>query len=245
MAGFSMQDEIDFWIGGPGDKSPGQIGQHALFMSLLLVEQPWKKDAANLYSDFERFRKTRRSLDLKVQVAKAIELTMTLRALLMACYDTLVGGRWLGWASPLFVDHLRREGDYFVQALANKEREPAETELCSVLKFSGEHAAFAAGFLLDPTEVKKVHEARVLLGQFLELGDCCKAVKPALIDMSLRREKELDSYFQGLKPKTTKSIIHPLLAAHVVREGKRFVEIIERLRTSDVKGRIAALTAGR
>jgi hypothetical protein len=243
MAEFSMQGELDFWIGT--GKQPGSVPEHALFMSLLLVERPWKTDAERLYSALEKFRKTRSAMKLTDQVERAIRLTMDLRALLMACYDAIVGGQWIGWAPALFCDHLRREGDYFVQVLANKEREPTQTELCSVLRFSADHAAFAAGFLLDPTEVKKIQEARVLLGRFLELGDCCKAVKPALIDMSLRREKELDSYFQGLKPKTTKSIIHPLLAAHVVREGKRFVEIIERLRTSDVKGRIAALTAGR
>jgi len=239
MAGFDMQGEIDFWIGT--DKQAGSVTEHALFMNLLLVEQPWKTDAANLHTDLEKFRKNRGPMSLSDQATMAIELTMKLRAFLMACHDTLVGGRWLGWCYPLFVDHIRREGDYFIQKLANKDKEPAGTELCSVLRFAGEHAVFAM-HLLDPTEARKIQEARVLLGRFLELGDCCKSVEPALIEMSLRCEKDLDFYLGSLKPKT-RSIIHPLLAAHVIREGKRFVEITERLGTGTLKDRIAALAA--
>jgi len=241
MAGFDVQDEIDFWIGGPGDDQPGQIPQHALFMSLLLVEQPWKTDATNLWNDLDSFRKSRGSMSLKDQAAKAVALTMKLRAFLMAAHDTIAGGKWLGWAYPLFIDHIRREGDFFVEKIANKDEEPADTELCRVLRFSAEHAAFAAG-LLDPSEAKKIHEARVLLGRFLELGDCCKSVQPALIEMSARCERDLDSYFVGFKP-TTKSIIHPLLAAHVVREGKRFIEIVDRIRSGMLTDRIAAIAA--
>ena len=241
MAGkFSVEGEIDFWIGGPGDDEPGQLGQHALFAELLLVEQPWKTDAHNLYVDFEAFRKGRGSMALTDQAAKAVALTMKLRAFLMALHDKLVEGAWLGWGAPLFYSHLQREGDFFIQKIANKEKEPAETELCSVLRFAGEHAAFAISFL-DPSETKKIHEARVLLGRFLELGDCCKSVGPALLEMSLRCERQLDSYLGTLKPTTTRSVIHPLLAAHVIREGKRFVEIVERLQFDAAKNRIAAL----
>jgi hypothetical protein len=241
MAGFDVQGEIDFWIGGPGDDQPGQIPQHALFMSLLLVEQPWKTDATNLNTDLETFRKSRGSTPLKDQAARAVELTMKLRAFLMATHDAVAGGKWLGWAYPLFIDHLRREGDFFIEKIANKEKEPTDTELCRILKFSAEHAAFAV-HLLDPSETKKISEARVILGRFLDLGDCCKSVTPALVEMSARCEKELDAFFVGFKPKT-QSIIHPLLAAHVVREGKRFIQIVDRLRSDALTDRIAALAA--
>ena len=241
MAGFDTKGELDFWIGGPGDDQPGQIGQHALFMSLLLVEQPWKTDATNLTADLEAFRKGRGSMALVDQAAKAVALTMKLRAFLMAAHDKITSGVWLGWAYPLFISHLQREGDFFVEKLANKDKEPSDTELCRVLRFSAEHAAFAV-HLLDPSETRKIQEARVLLGRFIDLGDCCKAVEPALIEMSARCERDLDSYFVGFKPKT-QSIIHPLLAAHVVREGKRFIQIIDQLRSNALTDRIAALAA--
>jgi len=118
-AGFSIKDELDFWIGGPGDDSPGQVPQYAQFMSLLLTKDTWKTDATNLWNSLDSFRKSRGGMALADQATKAVQLGMKLRAYLMAAHDAIVGGAFLGWAYPLFVDNMRRKNDFFLEHLVN------------------------------------------------------------------------------------------------------------------------------
>jgi len=96
--------------------------------------------------------------------------------------------------------------------------------------------------MLDPIEVGKIQEARVLLGRFLELGDCCKHSQSWLVEQSLHCAHALDRHFVWFKPKT-QSIIHPLLAANIIREVKYFIRVIERIRSDMLNDKIAALAA--
>lgn len=260
MATFDTNDELDFWIGN--EKRVASLPEHALFMSLLIPEGTWKTDAQNLYADLEKFRKSRPSdpkksaATLAAQVDTAIKLTMKLRAYLIALHDKQASGDWVGWGWPLFVDHIRREGDYFVERLSNVEQEPANTELCRVLALSLDHAQFAE-HLLDPTEQKKVEEARKFALLFQDITakgmhdgatKGCAHVTPALLDLSEKAGKGLDRYMRSIAPGprpgpqgSVQSIIHPVLAEHVVREGRRFLAIIERIKIATLKQRVANL----
>jgi hypothetical protein len=260
MAGFTTNDELDFWIGN--EKTPGAVPEHALFCSLLLADGTWQTDAKNLFTTLDAFRKSRSSdpkvssKTLSTQVATAIQLTMKFRAFLMALYDSQTAGNWQGWAYPSFIAHIRKENDYFVERLSNKTPEPKNTELCRILVFSLEHAALAEK-LVDPSERKKIEEARKFILLFQDItargmhdGDRgCENVTPALIDISAMATKRLDAYFRSIAPGkndcgcpgSVQSILHPVLSDHILREGRRFLAIIERIRTAVLKERVAAL----
>lgn len=229
---FSVADEIDFW--------GKQLEEHALFMSLLVVDGSWKRDAENLHKEWSSYRSRRGSLPAAQQAETAVRLAMKLRAYLMALHDAQTKGSWIGWAYPTFVDHLRREGDYFVERIANVDKEPEAQELCRWLEFMQEHAEFAA-HLLDPSEQKRIHEAREFVGLFVQLRrGCGHGVQKALVELSERAGSALDAYVGAVKP-TTQSILHPALVEHVVREGRRFLEVAERIKVQVLKKQVALL----
>lgn len=227
---FSVADEIDFWS--------RQLEEHALFMSLLIPEGTWKKDAERLRSEWAAFRQ--QSMDPVKRSEAAVKLAMRLRAYLMALHDAQSRGDWIGWAYPTFVDHVRREGDYFVERIANVDKEPETEELCRWLEFMQEHAEFAA-HLLDPVERARVEQARKFVQAFMQVRrGCGHGVNKALVELSERAGRALDAYVGSIQP-TTKSILHPALVEHVVREGRRFLEVAERIKVQVLKQQIALL----
>jgi len=215
-----LADDIDFWS--------RQLSEHALFMNLGLDNVDLKRRAASLHKDWEAFRRGPR------RVNDAIVLVRRLRAFQMEVHTRLLAGEWLGSLWPLFVDHIRREGDYFLEALQGKQVDP-KTECQTWLGFMGEHAAFAAS-LLDQSEAERIQQARQFQAQFGQLfHDCGNAVGSQLSSLSEKSGQDLDAYFNSLgvgKPGGAKSIIHPVLAEHVVREGRRFLQTIERLQAA-------------
>jgi hypothetical protein len=212
-----VTDDIEFWS--------RQLAEHALFMQLGLDDPKLKQRCAQLHQAWEHFRHGPR------QIPTAITLVHHLRDLQLEVHARLGRGEWLGWIWPLFVDHIRREGDYFLGALQGAKLDPvAEAQMW--LTFMADHAAFAA-HLLDPTETARIREALTLLDKFGELWHGCgTAVNDQLLSLTLRSGTDLDSYLKGLgigTPNGARSIIHPVLAEHVVREGQRFLKAMSAL----------------
>ena len=215
-----LGDDIEFWS--------KQLSEHVLFISLGLDNKELKRRAEALHQSWENFRKGPR------RVPDAIALVMATRDLKTEIHARLLNGEWLGWLWPLFVDHIRREGDYFLGALQGTKFDPA-TECQIWLTFMGEHAAFAAG-LLDASEAERIHQAIALQGRFSELWKGCgAAMNEQLASLTTRSGMDLDTYFSALgvgKPGGAKSIIHPVLAEHVVREGRRFLQTMQMLQAA-------------
>jgi len=160
----------------------------------------------------------------------AFGLAAALRSMKEHVLDRLSAGEWLGWLFPSFVRHILEELDHFTRALGSAMGMSAPDkgrEVCAVLGFMRDHAAFAA-HLLDPSEVRKVREARALLGGLSSLAGACRSSLPGLIALSERAGKDLDAFLvaSGAGTPKTKSIIHPVLAAHVVREGRMFLDML-------------------
>lgn len=211
-------DDIDFWS--------RQLSEHALFMQLGLEDAPLRARADQLHKAWERYRGGSRD------VQGAISLVLETRGFKLEVFDRLNRGEWLGWLWPLFIDHIRREGDYFLGILQGTPLAPG-AECQAWLTFMAEHAAFARQ-LLDPSEAAQIQRALELQGQFTSLfHHCGSTIGGQLTALSERSGQDLDAYLNALgigKPDGVKSIIHPVLAEHVVREGRRFLVTMQALR---------------
>jgi len=212
-----IADDIEFWS--------RQLSEHALFMQLGLDDKHLKSRAEGLHAQWERYHGGPRT------VPDAISLVLATRELKTEVHSRLVSGEWLGWLWPLFVDHIRREGDYFLTKLQGQMLSDAD-ECRTWLTFMAEHAAFAA-HLLDPSEAERIHQAIALLGDLNRLWQGCgTSMREQLLSLTTRSGLDLDAYFKSLgigTPAAARSIIHPVLAEHVVREGQRFLVTISAL----------------
>lgn len=218
-----FSDEIDFWS--------RQLSEHALFVHLGLLDHALRTRGQELHQAWETFRQSRKGLPSREVAGRALGLAMDTRSFLGHAHDRLKKGQWIGWLFPLFVDHIRREGDYFIEVLQHKTQEP--DAICRTwLVFMAEHAAFAA-HLLDPTEAAKIRQATAFIGEFEKLHAGCAAINEQLLLLTDKTGKDLNQYFNSLGVGTPnlKSIIHPVLAEHVLREGRRFLMIVDRIKT--------------
>ena len=214
---FDVGNEIAFWS--------KQISDHCRFLHLGLDNKDLKSRAMDLHQQWERFQAARGTPQ------EAVALTLKTRDFKTEVHSRLVAGEWLGWLWPLFVDHIRREGDYFLGKLQGTMLSDAD-ECATWITFMAEHAAFAA-HLLDPSEAARIQQAIAMLGTLNQLWKACSvSLNDQLLSLTTRSGLDLDAYLKGLgvgKPGGARSIIHPVLAEHVVREGQRFLVTINAL----------------
>lgn len=212
--GAPMQEtDINFWA--------RQFSEHCLFFHLGLDDARFKNPAKQLHDEWEAARP---ALDLNT----ALALAQKTRAFKTEILTTLNSGQWLGWIFPTFVDHTRRELDLFVANACGAPVTATQTAT-EWLRFMAEHAAFAA-HLMDPVEAMRIRQALAAVGKLSKLQAACRAgVTDTLLGLSNTAGTELDTFVVRDVSKA-KSIIHPVLATHVVREGRRFLYTIARLR---------------
>lgn len=214
-----------------------QLSQHCLFLQLGLDPQDLKNEAQSRHADWEAFRATipaqASPQEVQALVVTVKPLAMSLRRFKTRVYDRLRAGEWLGWLFPSFVGHIRNELDYFVAHLNGSTKNATTNvsdELCIWLKFMSEHAAFAA-HLLDPEERLLIRQAEALQEKLEDLEDGCKAVEAGFLALSQKAGTLLDQYFtsNGIGTPQVESVIHPVLALHVVREGRMFLRVLDEL----------------
>lgn len=205
-----IQNDVLFWLAN-------QDKEHNLFFTLGFQDPLLRKEAQDLY---DAYVKAGTNVDQLLAIAPRSQ-EFKRRAFAIAKQ------KWIGWIFPTFIDHTRREIDYALTRMT-RDLTPQE-ETCFWTLIGAEHAAFAA-HLLDPVEAGPIQEAMRNNAQLGQLhASCQNAVMPSFVELSKRAALELDKYFSGLNLKTTESVIHPVLAAHVVREGRRFVETMNAL----------------
>lgn len=210
------ESEINFWA--------RQFSEHALFFSLGIEDPGYRGAAKALHVAWERARPT-----LNTQPAVMLSMCRELRAYKVDLFGRLNSGQWLGWIYPTFVDHTRRELDLFVAHLTQAVPITRQQEATEWLRFMAEHAAFAA-HLMDPIEAARVRQAVAAVGSMERLRVACtNGVTPQLLSLSKRAGEGLDQFVVTQVSKA-KSVIHPVLATHVVREGRRFLLTVDRLR---------------
>lgn len=205
------ESEVDFWA--------RQFSEHALFFSLGIEDKVYRAQAEALHAAWERARPTLTAVTI-------LPLCTELRAYKVDLFAQLQR-RWLGWIFPTFVDHTRRELDLFVSHAVGNPLTSADVG--PWLQFMAEHAAFAA-HLMDPIEAQRIRGALAAVGTMTELrAACTRGVNDQILALSRRAGEDLDRFTVNDIAKA-KGVIHPVLATHVVREGRRFLYTVDRLR---------------
>ena len=130
------------------------------------------------------------------------------------------GAGALGYIWPSFVEHTGREVDTMLARIRGELR--SRDEICMGDRMLAEHAAFAA-HLLDPAERELVSTAQEASDKTFDLVSRCRTETfGTLVTLSQAAGSALDAFVKG-PLSTAKSVIHPLLADHVKREGERFL----------------------
>lgn len=215
----TASNEIDFWS--------RQMSEHALFSHLGLEDPDLKDEALQTHLILEKFRKqfNNNPEDLSV-MNEILPILQKEREFQINVLKTLDEGKWIGWIFPLFINHVTLELDYFVDKLNGIKYTPQE-EVLFWNRINSEHAAFAAR-LLDPSERALFLKADKLSMKFTGIP---KSEREMMIKISLIASKELDAFHKAAQKseKTIKSIIHPALLAHVIREGERSIQTLQNL----------------
>lgn len=218
------ESDADFWN--------RQFTEHGLFLTLLLEDVTLAQRAKALEIRFRDLQKQMQGKGEHTKLSMMHVPVLELRAFKTSVLERLNRGEWLGWAFPIFVEHIRNELDYFLAKAYSLVPLTPNQEMCAWLRFLAEHAALAS-HLIDPSEGKKIQEAVTAWTGLVDLHKSCEeALTPTFLKLSKKAGQELDDYLIGLgigTTKPTKSIIHPVLAIHVVREGRRFLATLEKL----------------
>jgi len=153
----------------------------------------------------------RRFLDLKLQMEKAQK-----------------AGRLKSLAWPTFFEHVALEGERFAKRLEKFSAGKVEYERNEVVDFwsriMADHADFVA-HLLDPEERALVQKAMQTAGAWREMKGGSKEKVDDSLDSLIAFKKTAQA---GVEAGQIKSIIHPLLADHVLREGLKFSDELKR-----------------
>jgi hypothetical protein len=216
-------DEIDFWT--------RQMSEHALFLHLGLEEPKLKRHAKILHKLLEHFRRRFNQNPDDIELMNTIlPLLQKERAFQIRALQAMDEGKWIGWIFPLFMNHITLELDYFVDKLNAIKYSPKD-EVLFWNRINSEHAAFAA-HLLDPAERELFLKADNLSIKFDKIP---KSEREMMINLSLKASEELDKFNKTARAesKHIKSIIHPVLLDHVIREGERSIKTLSSLGLHD------------
>ena len=140
-------------------------------------------------------------------------------------------GQLKSLAYPTFFEHTALEGERFAKRLDSFSRGKVELDRSEVVNFwtriMADHADFVA-HLLDPEE-------RLLVEKAMKTSKAWREVKGAGGSTG-KVKNSLDEFIafkktaqQGIEAGKIKSIIHPLLADHVLREALKFSDELKRV----------------
>jgi len=153
----------------------------------------------------------RRFLDVKRQMEKEQE-----------------AGRLKSLAWPTFFEHVALEGERFANRLEKFSQGKVEYDRSEVLNFwtriMADHADFVA-HLLDPEEKALIQKAMQSAGAWRGMKGGSKDKVDDQLDSFITFKKTAQA---GVEAGKIKSIIHPLLADHVLREALKFSDELKR-----------------
>ena len=154
----------------------------------------------------------RRFLDVKLQMEKDQK-----------------AGRLKSLAWPTFFEHVALEGERFAKRLENFSRGRVEYDRGEIVDFwsriMADHADFVA-HLLDPEERALVQKAMQTSEAWRAMKDGSKEKVDDSLDSLIAFKKTAQA---GVEVGQIKSIIHPLLADHVLREALKFSDELKRV----------------
>lgn len=218
-----------------------QLREHAQFMEMLLPIEDYAKrheTAAMFKGEYEMLYM--RAVNTPLEEDKIRDLSEMFvpraRALIdfkQQLYNEQTSGKIYSLIWPLFLDHIKREAERYVQRQEMFMSGQAQWDRDEIINFWGrimaEHAQFVA-HLLDPTEVDLINKAleqndtfrKVMREHALEGNvDPVTALAEHIIDFKT-------AALQGVESARIKSIITPDLADHIRREAVFFSEELKR-----------------
>lgn len=188
-----------------------QMGEHALFLHLLLADAKLKDEAGDIYIRWRKFY-----CDNKMENFNELyPLLAELKSFKAHVLKRLNVGEWLGWAFPQFVEHILRELIYFEEKLNGRVFSQSE-EIKFWNEINSEHAGFAS-HLLDPSERELTDKADATSKKIENLP---------ITDLVLALEagRELTEFnkqtLHAALSNKVKSVIPVSLLKHVIREGE-------------------------
>ena len=215
-----------------------QLSEHALFLHLGIEVEPLKSLGLEIHEKWENFRKSlgnditftgdNRTISLFNLLTDELKnYKLVVLSKMTACQVNTPENptTWMGWMFPTLVEHIIRELNY-AHAKINGLQVSIENEVNFWRLINKEHALFTA-HLLDPSESDLIQVA-YSLAKKIENDDTCES--QLFIKISLHNAEKLDEFHrQGkslLDKNQVRSIIHPVLLSHVIREGQRSVGIL-------------------
>jgi hypothetical protein len=230
----SLLEEVRFWS--------RFMKEHSLFLGLGFRAEDTEliREANHFYRVFNQ--------EVHTAVCHIWAFKRKVLGLILNC--KLSGGN----NSPLLVDHVSREANYFRNRLEELNRGQLEPlydaiidENVFFLRIMADHAKFS-GHLLEPSERKLVEQAREFSNDFDQLlfqARDIESMRPQsqmgpILSQFLNQNRVSVQSLRDFKKTARelieqcriKSIIHPLLADHVFREAERFLEIIDMFENS-------------
>jgi hypothetical protein len=210
-------DEIQFWS--------RQESEHMLFFHLGIEEHALKQRALELHYAWEKFRSNFFS-DPNNTMDQVLPLLKESREYHINIITRLLMGQWLGWIFPRFAIHVTLELDYLVDKL-NGVPFSREDEIAFWNTINGDHADFDAR-LLDPTERLLIKVATYFGTKFKRIPASSRETARRV---SLQASYELDVFHKTARQlqqaNLLRSVIHPKLTDHVIREGERSIQTLE------------------
>jgi hypothetical protein len=202
-------DETVFWS--------RQFDEHLQFLRLLLTDVGLKHEANRLQKQYSHDRQ-RALRDAHNAPASLREINRTVYQFQKGVLERLRAGEFLGWAFPLFVDHITREMELFAYLTGDGALPAGQNVDVAVKRLGAEHAMFAA-HLLDPSERALVRAASSTADRMMLLvNDPAANLEAADVELAIG-QFVTDN---GLGKGGALSIVPRALADHVIREQVYF-----------------------
>lgn len=220
------KNEWLFWI--------PQLAEHAEFLALGLTHEELGRTCRHLGAMLRRAYEENRLMEEGQAIGATEGLVRDLRAINVAIYEKMGAGEWTGWLSPTFVDHMRRETDFFLARIAGEDDPRKAFDFYA--QIAAEHGGLAASFV-DPLERSAIATGLRIQA---EVEDVLEKSAKGLDEDALSRLTTVgahsEEFFTALGKKTednkpqVEGPIPPGFAAHAVRETERFNDFLAALR---------------
>ena len=208
LSPMQIQDDLAFWL--------NQDREHNLFFMLGFQDAGLKREAERLYQAYDA---ALRRGDLAMALSIVPMSQAFKRAALVQLSPPWAAGK-AGYIWPSFIEHTAQEIDMMIARAQG--RTTSRQEICFGDRMLAEHAAFASS-LLDPVRQRDLANTALAASAGVQIlaNRCERETMGTLVLLSKKAQDTLDGFLHD--PKIANgSAIHPVLADHVIREGRRF-----------------------
>lgn len=209
----NLRDETLFWT--------RQFSEHLEFLSTMLQGE-LRDEALGRHAQYAALRRQVQGLD-GVAMASAVEpLTRSVHRFQRALCDRLNADEWLGYAWPLFCEHITREVELYLH-IAYGDPGPSIGIEAAVSQLGGEHALFAAN-LIDPSDPGPSKTAREAGWKLIHLAR--REQSRERIREEIAVQNAIKQFIEKTRLGTqngVKSLVNFTLREHVLREQDYFM----------------------